>query len=394
MPEMAMLRFLLTVLSLGVISIQSARAQIDAPRVRIVEDLRLDATTEDFPTVTRVYVGPRGQIVIPISIDQQLRIYDASGKKVAVFGRKGGGPGEFAGISFVGWKGDSMWVNDIEHRRTTFIGTDYKLLRTEPWPVSDLSTSEPGRIGRFDPLSLLPDGSWLGQGMLASADRRSYQGVLATRAADGSYRITFRMPPSESDPRMMWVSGFGRSVPFSLQPQYSFAYNGSRVGELSAPLPASERSHFTVTVLRANGDTIVSRRNEFRGVPIPSQARDSALAAILPRGGRVSEGPQDMPQRFQAIARDRMPNWYIPAETITLGLDNTIWVGMRPTNEGRTMLILNGGGDPIGTLLLPRTSRVRQASATHVWVTETDSDGLTSVVRYRIQGLNCAAVSC
>ena len=37
---------------------------------------------------------------------------------------------------------------------------------------------------------------------------------------------------------------------------------------------------------------------------------------------------------------------------------------------------------------------MRQANATHVWVTETDNDGLTSVVRYRIQGLNCGAVSC
>jgi hypothetical protein len=389
-----MTRFILTALTLGVISSQTLKAQIDAPRVRIVEDLRLDATTEDFPTIGRVYVGPRGQIVVPITVDQQLRIYDATGKKTAVFGRRGGGPGEFAFIAFVGWKGDSLWVQDIEHRRTTFIGADHQLLRTEPWPMVDLQSTAPGRIGSFDPLALLPDGSWLGQGFMATADRSSRRGVLASRAADGAYRIVFRMPQSENDPRMMWVSGFGRSVPFSLQPQYSFAYNGSRVGELSAPLPASERSHFTVTVFRATSDTVFSRRYEYRGVAIPGQAKDSALAAILPRSGRVAEGPQDMPQRFQAIARDRMPDWYIPVETITLGLDQTIWIGMRPTTEGRSMLILNERGDPIGTLLLPRTSRLRQARANQIWVTDTDSDGLTSVVRYRVEGLRCGAVPC
>jgi len=37
---------------------------------------------------------------------------------------------------------------------------------------------------------------------------------------------------------------------------------------------------------------------------------------------------------------------------------------------------------------------VRQASATRVWVTETDDDGLSSVVRYRVLGLNCGAGGC
>jgi hypothetical protein len=389
-----MLRSVRTVLALGVAWSQSASAQIDAPRVRLVEDLRLDANAEDFPTVGRIYVGPRGQIAVPITVDQQLRIYDGNGKKVAVFGRKGGGPGEFGFISFVGWKSDSIWVQDIEQRRTTYFGVDYKLLRTEPWPMVDLQTTEPGRIGAFDPLALLPDGSWLGQGFLATADRSSRQGVLAVRSSDGTYRIALRMPPSERDSRMMWVSGFGRSVPFSLQPQYSFPWDASRFGELTAPLPTSDRSHFTVTVFRATGDTIFSRRYEFRGVPIPRQAKDSALAAMLPRGGRVSEGPQDLPQRFQALARERMSSWYIPAETITLGLDHTIWIGMRLSDSGREYLILNGRGDPIGSLLLPRSSRLRQANATHIWVTDTDDDGLTSVVRYRIQALRCGAIPC
>jgi hypothetical protein len=227
----------------------------------------------------------------------------------------------------------------------------------------------------------------------ATANRSSRQGVLTIRSSDGTYLIALRMPPSERDSRMMWISGFGRSVPFSLQPQHSFPWDASRFGELTAPLPTSERSHFTVTVFRATGDAIFSRRYEFRGVPIPVRAKDRALAAMLPRGGRVSEGPQDLPQRFQALARERMSSWYIPAETITLGFDQTIWIGMRLSDAGREYLILNGRGDPIGSLLLPRSSRLRQANGTHIWATETDDDGLTSV-RYRIQALRCGAVPC
>jgi len=376
----------------------SANAQPEAPRIRITEDLRLDATKEDFPTVTRIYVGPAGQIVVPLQTEQQLRIYDSNGKRLAAFGRKGAGPGEFNFIASVGWSSDTIWVQDRNQRRSTFIGPDYKLLRTELWPQVDFRSSEPGKIAAFDPLALLPDGSWLGQGMMVVAARTgesvTRRGVLALRSPDGAIKPALQMGASENDPRMMWVAGFGRGVPFSLQPQYSFAYNGSRFAELTAPIPASQTSHFTVTVFRAGGDTIYSRRYPFRGVPIPKNAKDSALAAIIPRSGRVSEGPSDLPQKFQDIARERMSSWYIPVETITLGLDQTIWVGMRPTDEGRVTLILNGRGDPIGSLLLPRTSRVRQATAAQIWITETDDDGLTSVVRYRVHGLSCGSVRC
>lgn len=380
--------------ALGILWSSQAQSQIDAPRVRIVEDLRLDATTEDFPTVARIYVGPRGQIVVPIATDQQLRIYNADGTKIAAFGRKGAGPGEFASISFLGWKGDSIWVQDLRQRRTTYIGADFKLLRTELWPTVDLQTTEPDRVGAFDPLALLPDGTWLGQGFIVTTDRSRRQGALALRSRDGSYRIVLRQPSDQDNPHLMRVAGFGRLVPFALQPQYAFPYDGGRFAELSAPLPGAERSHFAVTVFRATGDTVFSRRYEFRGVAIPGSAKDSALAAMIPRSGRVSEGPQDLPQRFQAMARDRMSNWYIPVETLTLGLDRTIWIGMRLTDAGRPYLILNGRGDPIGSVLLPRSSRVRQASATHIWVTETDDDGLTSVVRYRVVGLRCGTIPC
>lgn len=47
-------------------------AQPTAPRLTLAEELRLDAGTEDFPT--RVLVGPRGQIVVPINADMQLRV--------------------------------------------------------------------------------------------------------------------------------------------------------------------------------------------------------------------------------------------------------------------------------------------------------------------------------
>ena len=187
----------------------------------------------------------------------------------------------------------------------------------------------------------------------------------------------------------MWSAGFGRGVPFSLQPQYAFSSDGALFAQLTAPIPPKQESSFTVTVWRTNGDTLFTQTYPFRGVPIPKSAVDSALASIIPPGGRVLEGPADNTQRFQAMARERMSRWYIPSETILLGTDHTVWLGMRPTDDGRSYLVLGRRGEPMGSLMLPRSSRVRQASATHIWVTETDDDGLSSVVRYRLAGLAC-----
>ena len=383
------------VLAVAVISALTATGAVAqtepaGPRATIVEELRLDASAEDFPRVGQLYVGPRGHIVVPIQMDQQLRIYDSTGKKVAMVGHRGGGPGEFGHLSMLGWTSDSIWVTDIDQRRTTYFAPNYKLLRTQIWPPREMRE---GPRSSFDPLVRLSDGSWLGQGITWASSGNGYASHILVQSASGAMR-TLLSTSTENDPRMMWVAGFGRSVPFSLQPQYAFARDGGRVGELKAPIPERQASHYTVTVIDATGDTAFARAYPFRGEPIPRRVADSVLAAMIPTSGHAVEGPADLPLRFQAMAKERMSSWFIPVETITLGLDRTVWISMRLSDEGRAYLVLDREGDPVGSVVVPSTSRIRQASASRIWVTETDQDGLTSVVRYRVQGLSCNPAKC
>ena len=386
------MRWMILAISSWSINAVTAAAQPSAPGVRLVEELRLDATAEDFPAVSRVFVGPDGRIVVPINADMQLRVYDSSGRKMGVLGRRGSGPGEFNSLSLLGWVGDTMWVADIRLYRTSFFGPDREFLRTTVWDRSPAPISTNERLGYFFPGAILPDGSAIGEGIIfptGGEQGPSRGSATVRRSSTGALTLLARRPTTEEAPWTMWVSGLGQTVPFAFQPQR--VIDTRRFAELSAPIPTRQDGTFNVKVISSGGDTVYSRSYPFRGVPIPQAAKDSAADSFLKRS---TEGPSGTQARFQAMAKERMPSWYTPVETITLGLDRTIWIGLRPDDEGRRYLVLNADGDPVASVFVPLATRIRQASADRIWVTETDDDGLSSVVRYRVVGLQCGRPGC
>jgi hypothetical protein len=375
------------------------RAQPTPPRARLTEELRLDATIEDFPRVGRVYVGPRGQIVVPIAQDNNLRIYDSTGRRTAVFGRKGAGPGEFQSITAVGWVADTMWVVDFRQLRVTYVSPAATVLRTMTYPISSVARPARGAVGppppggftRFTPDAILTDASMIGDAAVlqlgASRATSGYRAIIRVVPGGGQHRQIARLPNSEDERWMMVIGGLGNPIPFTAQPFTAVSPSGDRVAHMTSVATSREGGTFTVTLLRTTGDTAFVRTFPFRGVLVPQSAKDSALAEFIPRSGAVREGSADLPRRFQAMARQKMPAIFPGVEALLLGLDNTVWVGLRRTAEGQTMLVLDGRGEPVASVLLPPGSRLLQASATRVWIAETDRDGLTSVVRYRVSNI-------
>ena len=385
------------------------RGAIDAPPARLVEELRLDPNAEDFSIVGRVWVGPNREIVVPLPQDRQLRLYDSSGSRVATVGREGSGPGEFRSLSSMGWIADTLWVFDPSQRRVTFVAPDGSVLRTDALP-SSVTRGAPVAgttrvMGFFGPSAIYPDGSMIGEANLdESADPHgsgwpertiviappNRAGTVPRQAASpaepaiAQARIIAR-PPSYYDERwFMEVAGFGRAVPFAASPIVAFANDGSRFAYLTTDLAEDGHGTFTLTVFDADGDTTLSRSYPVTGSAIPAHVRDSTLAAFIPPEGRPREGPPDLPQRFQEMARERMPGFQPPVIAMVLGLDDSIWLTMRDTADARRALILDGDGDAVATLVIPPRTTIRQATATHAWVTQTDEDGLATVLRYRV----------
>lgn len=89
-----------------------------------------------------------------------------------------------------------------------------------------------------------------------------------------------------------------------------------------------------------------------------------------------------------------MPAIYPGVESLVLGFDNTVWIGLHTAPEGQPFLVLNNKGNMIGTVLIPFGTKLKQASLQKVWAVQSDKDDLASVVRYRVTGLSCAAGDC
>jgi hypothetical protein len=292
--------FLIVVLG----TVSAALSQQHVSPTRLTLEARLDATKEDLPTVSRIYVGPRGELVVPIISDMQLRVYDSTGRRIASVGRRGAGPGEFLGIASVGWLGDTLWVVDQQQRRTVFFDSNFNVVRTSNWQDQALVNDEP--ISFFSPVAYAADGSTLGQGLVreGSTSPSASVPVLALRSSQGITRVVSRLLSPQQAPWMIWAFGFPRKLPFALPTTFAFSHDGSRFGQLSAPIPTRHDAFFNITLMKNNGDTLFSKSFGYRGQPIPESAIDSALAAFIPSGRTM--GPPDLPQQFQRLARDRI----------------------------------------------------------------------------------------
>ena len=375
---------------------RAAIAQSGMPQFRLVEDLRLDAIVEDFSAFSRVVVGPKGTMAVPLPQDMQIRIYDSTGRRVAAVGRRGSGPGEFQHFGAMTWIGDTLFVDDGRQRRVSYIGATGEVLRTsmlqQPLAPQIGGRAVPDTAYRFFIAQAgSANGAVFGIATLSirgAASRRVLVSVLPTGAA----RV-IATPPKYNDERwMITIAGLENPVPFAFAPLIVFAADGRRFAFVTTEQILSGGT-YAVVVINAKGDTVFVRRYPFLGVRIPPSVVDSAIDAMAPKPGQAREEGAD-PSRFQAIARQRIPAVYPPVDHVVLALDHTVWVTLRATPEGREAIVLNARGAVVATVRLPPRSRVQQATSSHLWLTETDVDGLTSVVRYRIVRPGCAGSEC
>src|SRR5688572_17587113 len=75
----------------------------EPPAWRLARDLRIDAGEHDLSPITSLAVSPNGNIAINQQQDGLVRFFDAGGKPLGTFGRRGQGPGEFMTVGRMWW---------------------------------------------------------------------------------------------------------------------------------------------------------------------------------------------------------------------------------------------------------------------------------------------------
>jgi len=153
----------------------------------------------------------------------------------------------------------------------------------------------------------------------------------------------------------------------------------TRAAIVTTTIASAAGGTYTVTVLRASGDTVFKRTYPFTGVRIPKAKVDSAMATIVGRG-RSAEAMDQL----KAKAAPLVPQIYAPVTDAVLGEDETVWLRVYSADASARYLMLDGRGGVIGEVALPRGTTVVRATRTQIWALAKDADDLQSIVRYRV----------
>lgn len=396
-------------------------AQPSAPPFRLVEDIRIDGAQHDLSGVGFLVVTRDGSIVISEPQDFRLRFYDATGREVARYGRKGAGPGEFGANAQMtpqyamligGTRSDTAWVYDRVLRRFLLFSRDGKFVRTiaQPDKLPGLmggqrpKESKDRTLLSFDPVATFPMDNMLGRaryGRLEPVRRSDGSTTLVSRSAGTDFAIAtpkgdivkrVAVQPEDGSSvvvqRSNGLRSWSTSVPYLIRPFTAVAQNGSRIA-FAETTPSDNGGFIRVTVMAGMGDTLLSRSYPFSGVRLKRSTVDSAIRVVMARyqpdrNGRL-QAPPDVVVELENRLRAAMPTFAAPVSGLLVGIDNSIWLGLERSSEGRRYLVLDERGDPVGTVTVPFNASLNAASRDQIWVTERDQDDLPSLVRYRLQ---------
>jgi hypothetical protein len=381
------------------IATTAAHAQSPA-QLRATADLRIDGAAHSLVPFPGLLVGPNGRIVVPQSQDGRLLFFAADGRKLGAFGRKGAGPGEFGYLDprAMGFRGDTLWVFDFNNgRRLSFVSSELRYVRSQtvatPAPYSGSAPRDPKRVALANAHIdyAYADGTYLLRSAFGPPDPErggptDYRFVVVNPSGV-ILRELLRLPDDRTRITVQNERGAfagGASVPFAPSTPYSKSADGSRIGFVATQAVSGNTGSYSVTVVRATGDTAFSRSYSYTPVRIPAAAKDSVLAAMVARG-RVATSEGRYPgQELANKARPLIPNTYSPVLDLILGDDETAWLLMRDLTAKVRYRALDARGSIIGEVVLPARSMLARATRSTVWVIEYDEDGVPSVVRYRV----------
>lgn len=315
-----------------------------------------------------------GQIAIVDRGSNELRLFDASGRFIESFGRRGSGPGEFQSVSWIGRSQDSLFLFDRGHARVSL----YHARTLVPFATIEARNTQE----RISVVGRMRDGAWL---------------LSTIRAVDllhphGVYRDTVRIGLLAASGRgdVTWLGAFpGQSL---------FAFNPTRAPKASSvgafpfgPTTARVAAETRVWIIdgaqprvlafdskgAAIGGTRLSQSSSQPDKRALTRLRDAEVAGLDSRMGAITRALYD-----EALRMRETPY----CARLLPGVAGEVWVeGHCPDKAGPCgYTAMTAEGVLLAEVLTPPGVRLHDVGLDYVVGVHTDPDGVESVRVYRL----------
>jgi len=335
---------------------------------KVREEMRIGSLSGDpayqFGRVGSIAVGSAGQFVVVDRQAPSVRVFDADGTHVRTVGRKGGGPGEFAGPAHAEFGPHGhLWVPDPQNARLSVIDTTGAFVTEHRMPGGFFMTPWPGGFdlagGFYLPVPLNRDGEF-GLAIVRHD--------LELNPLDTLPRIENPNPPRRWE--LVNPDGDGRlvaSVPFWPGLTRTRAPQGTQWGLMTGD--------YTLFEVGVTGDTLRVIQADFEPFPVTDTDREEALEGLswfTDEGGRVDT----------SLIPDTKPAAW------SLFVDETgrIWVNrMTDRPRGQDFDVFDSTGQLLGGVELPvPIHRMQRVVGDYIYGVTQDELGVPYIVRLRI----------
>jgi hypothetical protein len=362
----------------------------------------LDDPDKILTRVGDVLIGPGEELYVAQPQDGNVRVYDAGGALTGKVGRSGKGPGEFARLTYLGLRSDTLYATDNGLGRVSFFSGDGRFLRSRQWTTALRSERSPDRVwmmyGETVPQRFLPDGTALVEVEafeIFGMDSQQRDPIRSLGEwphpflrVDTTGQAIDTLSQERREKRLFRVDQRGVTLyfptPFEDAPLAALMRDGSGVVVVDRPVATRKRdATFGVTLVSPAGDTVFSRTFAYEPRPVPDEVVRRTAEGLAPAR---RNGPDPAAIEASLRANDLVPSTLPPVTGLTVGQDGSIWL-RREEVAGDSMLwnVLDRTGALRGALRLPARDSVAAARGDLVAAVYADELDVPYVVTYRLE---------
>ena len=352
----------------------------------------------------QVVISANGDVFVAQWRDRTIQVIGEAGEVIRTIGRSGEGPGEFISLSAIWLAGDTLVATDRQLMRVNSFAADGRFLDSRTW-VADFerwSVDEAGfrvvHAPGSPPSAILANGlalvspNWMfrpPQDIYDPGARRAgfrsplltmdeHGQIVDTLAWEEFYRTRFTMVRAGRD---FWIT-----VPF--QPEIHTAVMPDGGGVVVVREDDAAGPSVLVTRIGPSADTVFSRAYSYTPAPLTDDLLRRALSEteVVSMQDRERDGAPESTDFEGPVRRSGvLPETQPTVTSLVVGQDESIWL-RREEQEGEfaRWMLLDGTGEVLGVVTLPRRQEVVAARGAVMVAVEEDELGRASLVRYQL----------